>query len=216
MRTPVSFASSLMPPTDYSLVAQMAIPEPVSTELPHDNLDPSQHLPGLPWWVAPLGFLALLALAAVAFKFLRRDRSPSPRSDQSLPPLQQARQALNELNEQGENLDVPTFATKLSLILRTYLATAKNDPSLFETREEFLAQADRLKTLPAGARQKLDELFAELNQFQYARPTSDPSQCQSLLTQARQVLEGLSSTPTSELPTGNQLPEKSVNTLASS
>lgn len=212
MRIRFGFATTIMSSLPNLLLAQAAPPAPAPTELPHDSLDPAPHLPGLPWWVTPISILLLLGLAALIFKFMRRNRDAEPLADKSLPPLQKAREALLALKTQTHELTLPTFATRLSLTLRTYLADAKNDPSLFETREEFLAHTDRLKTLPAGARQKLDDLFAELNQFQYARPQQDSEQCDDLLSRSLQVLEGLSSTPSSELPTGTTLPPKPETT----
>ena len=59
-------------------------------------------------------------------------------------------------------------AVRCSLILRKYLAQAANDPSLFETHEEFISRQDSLAALTDEAREACAMGFSKLAALKYA------------------------------------------------
>ncbi|MDP0489697.1 MAG: DUF4381 family protein [Verrucomicrobiota bacterium JB023] len=183
------------------LQAQTGEPvEEQETALPHDFLDPSSHLPGLPAWVYWLGALLALVIIAGSVILYRRLNKKNLVSSPGRNPLRLALARIHELKEQSETLALPELATELSLTLRRYLADTKSDRALFQTREEFIANQRRLNALPEDERQKLTDFIMKLSQYQYAPPASNEEEADQLITASLERLNALSSNPT-DIPT---------------
>lgn len=152
--------------------------EPAATErlLPRDAVQPL-------WLV--LGVLAAVVLAVVLVRIFRRPAARDPRAVREL--------AFREADAGLAALSAPTArgaAVQASLILRTYLSLAANDPALFETHEEFIARSDSLKGLTAAAQAACREGFARLAALKYAPepPAADPA---AVAVEARHLLTTL-------------------------
>ena len=137
-----------------------------------------------PLWLG-LGLLVAVILAIFLVRWFRNSSSPNLQSVRELA----FRDALNGLTQ----LAPPTArgaAVQSSLILRTYLSLAAQDPSLFETHEEFIARSDSLKVMTADAQAACRDGFARLAALKYAPELPDlpPS---TVVTDARELLEKL-------------------------
>lgn len=64
--------------------------------------------------------------------------------------------------------DTRETAIRVSMILRRYLARSMNEPSLFETHEEFIARHDGLKDLPDDVKSEVGSFFTKLAAVKYA------------------------------------------------
>ncbi len=134
----------------------LEIREPVAPE----SLVPS--VGATPWVV---GGILLLALAA-AF-VIWRTRKKRLAAD----PAAIRRAAYLEAGNALDKVEAATAreaAVRCSLIIRRYLATAAEDPALFETHEEFIARHDALADYTPVARQACAEGFARLAALKYA------------------------------------------------
>jgi hypothetical protein len=163
----------------------MADPAP-SFELrepaPPDALLPADPATPLAW-----GFgAALVAVAALlGYRLYRARRHAAPA------PAALRAQAYQEARAALAALDLPNsraLATQASLILRRYLAAAVNDPSLYETHEEFVARSGSLRNLSETARDACHRGLADLAAVKYA-PAEAAVAPAALLAGARELLE---------------------------
>lgn len=139
-----------------------------------------------------LWFWAMIAAACIAFLALiwwfvkfRKQRQIDP----ALRRLEAYRTAKTQL----ETLNQPeprACATAASLILRRYLADVAQDPSLFETHEEFLHRSDALQGMTAGAREAAKSGFNELAGLKYGPDRPDAASAQ-IATRSLNLLETL-------------------------
>jgi len=78
------------------------------------------------------------------------------------------------------------------LILRKYLAQASNDPSLFETHEEFITRQDSLTALTEEAREACAMGFSKLAALKYApQEATDESAPEAVIEETRLLLHTL-------------------------
>ena len=77
-------------------------------------------------------------------------------------------------------------AVLASLTLRDYLATAADDPALFETHEEFIARHDSLAALTEKARAAAAAGFSRLAALKYA--AEPPASTASLVIESARTL----------------------------
>jgi len=150
--------------------------------VPADPLLPD---PGLPPWAWVLIGLVILAIAGFAF-FLRRTKTveadPHHRREEA---YARAQHDLESVPEGG----MQAAATKVSLVLRRYLAIVCGDPALFETHEEFIARHASLSSYPEELRNVTAEGFSHLARLKYGREANgDPV---ALFGAARQLLDRL-------------------------
>jgi hypothetical protein len=118
--------------------------------------------PGIPWWV----WVIVLVVLAVGFWLFRmaRTRQTSPEAIAE----KAYRQALASLEQSRSLPTILEQATATSLTLRSYFAQSLQDPSLFETHEEFMARHNALATLPEQTRGEIAGFFATLARYKYA------------------------------------------------
>ncbi|MEM9080399.1 MAG: hypothetical protein AAGC74_06905 [Verrucomicrobiota bacterium] len=198
LRSQLSPENAPQPPTAPASPAAPTDEPPAPTDeppaLPHESLDPTPHLPGLPSWLVNLlialaVFTLILLAALIGFLHNLSKQKQTPSSLRN--PYHESRQTLLSLKDQ--TLPLAELATRISLTIRRFLADSRSDPSLFETREEFLANHERLRSLPTQARNRLEELLETLSACQYAPPSSEQTKTNQLLDQAIATLDGLAS-----------------------
>ena len=150
--------------------------------VPADPLLPD---PGLPPWAWVLIGLAIAAVVGFAF-YLRRTKlaGVDPRHIRE-EAYAQAQHDLEAVPEGG----MQVAATKVSLVLRRYLAIVCGDPALFETHEEFISRHAALASYPEELRNVTAEGFSHLARLKYGREANgDPV---ALFGAARQLLDRL-------------------------
>lgn len=169
---------------------QLEPPNPPAEAI--DPIDPSPHLPGLPSWFVVLALVLISAiLASVLFLFLKKSVTQGPLKSRKNP-LAIARENLLALRDLPAETPLAELSTRISLTLRRYLADSKSDTALYQTREEFVTDEQRLHHVPEPARSETADFLSDLSALQYAPPSLDPNQGQSLIETALQTLDQLS------------------------
>ncbi|MEK7953859.1 hypothetical protein [Luteolibacter soli] len=150
--------------------------------VPADPLLPDPGMP--PWgWV----LIGLAAAAVIGFLFFLRRSKHTETDPRHLREEAYAR-AQHDLEAVPEG-GMQAAATKVSLVLRRYLATVCGDPALFETHEEFVSRHAALSGYPEDLRNVTAEGFSHLARLKYGRDTNgDPV---ALFGAARQLLDRL-------------------------
>lgn len=145
---------------------------------------PPERRGGIPLWALAAGGLALLALAAAAYRLLRaRGVPPLP------PPEEIAWEALRKLValrllERGE---VERFFVVLSAILREYVENRFCVHAPERTTEEFLDEAARHPAL-AGHRARLGEFLSLSDRVKFARYRPDDAAIQGAFDAAKRFI----------------------------
>lgn len=147
--------------------------------------EPLLPAPGMPPWAWVLIGLVIAGVVGAMF-FIRRSKAlaADPRH------LKEEAYALaqHDLESVPEG-GVQVAATKVSLVLRRYLATVCGDPALFETHEEFISRHAALSGYPEELRNVTAEGFSHLARLKYGREANgDPV---ALFGAARQLLDRL-------------------------
>ncbi|WP_411844743.1 hypothetical protein AAFN60_12180 [Roseibacillus persicicus] len=169
-----------------------AAEQPESPSLPVELIDPSPHLPGLPGWVMLLLIGIALAIAAgVVALVIQLSRNNETTLTHRQSPFQFALQQLESFRALPENTPLAEITTRISLALRGYLAASKSDSALYQTREEFLTDEERLRHVEEPVRSQTADFLAELSSLQYAPPTSDPEEVTKLIDQGIRILHNL-------------------------
>lgn len=144
--------------------------------------------PGWPWWVWVLvGVGVLILLLMIRLSRKKQDTLPNIR-------LRAFREALASLEKMPAIASPVALATGLSLTLRHYLAAAFQEPSLFETHEEFMARHNALATLPQSVRENIGSYFQLLARYKYA-PVEGEVDLKPLIPQANELLHILHANP---------------------
>ena len=65
-------------------------------------------------------------------------------------------------------------AVGFSLILREFITVKTEDPTLYETQEEFNRRVDALDSLPAQFQEPVKDLLDKLARMKYEPPTKSP------------------------------------------
>ena len=151
--------------------------------VPAEPLLPDPVLPLWVWLAVAGGILLLLALAWLLLR-----RRPTGMVNPVKVREEAYRRAAAELaSPTGGSMQ--EAATKISLVLRRYLAVVAGDPALFETHEEFVARHESLASYPVDLRQTAAEGFSHLARLKYGREAEgDPA---ALFSSARQLLDRL-------------------------
>lgn len=166
--------------------------QPEGPSLPVELIDPSPHLPGLPGWVMLLLIGIALAIAAgVVALVIHLSRNSETSLTHRQSPFQFALQQLESFRDLPEETPLSELTTRISLVLRGYLAASKSDSALYQTREEFLTDEERLRHVEEPVRSETADFLTELSSLQYAPPTSDPSQASALIDRGLETLQML-------------------------
>ena len=160
---------------------------PQPPELPVEVIDPSPYLPGLPGWLILLTVVLLLApIIAVLVVILKKNPAFTPKPSRNL--LAEARQKLTRLGDLPPETPLSEVATRISLIIRQYLAESKSELALYQTHEEFLTDKKQLTSLDEPVRSKTTDYFNELQAHQYTPTRRDPELSHELIKQGVEVL----------------------------
>jgi len=154
----------------------LQLQEPVSPE----SLLPATDFTLL--WIG-LGLLVLLILIGL---LVRMNKKPAAAN-----PVARRRAAYLAAERSLEAVDEPNAreaAVRTSLVLRRFLSDATDDPSLFETHEEFISRQGALNQLTPSAREACAAGFARLAKLKYAPeiPSDEPAM---VIAEARELLE---------------------------
>lgn len=153
----------------------------------YDITDPGEFLPEptTPWWIWLLiGLAAILAVGGVYF-VIQKLKTTRLQATQ----LDKARRQLDKLRKEARDLPPHVTATRISLIIRRYLAIAFNEPALFETNEEFTLRESALTQLHPDSRQPITQHLTTLSTLKYA-PTGTANTDQ-LITDAENILANI-------------------------
>lgn len=189
-----------------SEVAQQLTPGSAATtesgRPPLEVIDPGPNLPGIPLAIKlSLALIALAIVAAlVALIAKRAGRTPSLVTS-AHSSLFVARVRMEELQNLPKETSLAEIGTRISLILRHYLADSQSENALYQTHEEFNASERRLERLPMEPRQEVTLFLQELADVQYASPASDPGHAVALITKGSATLETISRSTRQEAPT---------------
>lgn len=184
-------------PAQDSIEDQLAPPglaqpeQPETPKLPVEVIDPTPHLPSIPAWMIlltlivifiPLAFLLFLALKKTATSALAKPGRN---------PFVFAKENLLALRDLPAETPLADLSTRISLTLRHYLAESKSDSALYQTREEFLTDQERLQHVPEPVKSHTADFLSELSSLQYAPPNSDAAMVSSLIDRSLEALERL-------------------------
>lgn len=125
--------------------------------------------PGLPWWAwTGFGLAAaiLIGLALILWRVHRRNEITATFSIDRDAVYQEAVATI----EACAGLPAREASVRVSGALRFYLAKVCDDPSLFETHEEFLARHKALEHFPETTREQVSALLTRLAAMKYDRP----------------------------------------------
>ncbi len=193
-----SIESLLAPPAAASAREQMAAPEPEAPKLPREMLAPSPHLPGIPGWFAllilvlifiPLGLILFVALKKTNLTGLAQPR---------MNPFAEARRNLLALRSLPAETPLAELSTRISIVVRKFLTDSKSDSALYQTREEFLTDRQRLHHVLEPAKGKTADFLGELASLQYAPPRADPQQVGALIDKGLRILDLLAQPESAE------------------
>ena len=151
--------------------------------VPVEPLLPDPGMPPWAWVAIGLGVVALIGLVI----FLRRSKTAGPVDPRLAYEAAYARaqQELESVPAGG----MQEAATRVSVVLRRYLAAVCGDPALFETHEEFIARHHALAGYPEDLRKVTAEGFSHLARLKYGREA--PGDPVALFSAARQLLDKL-------------------------
>jgi hypothetical protein len=158
----------------------------------------SSQLPGLPLAETLLALFLLVVIAAVAVWFLWKNRKITPSTSTARNSLVLARERLKALHNLPAETPLAEVATRISLILRHYLAESQSENALYQTHEEFNASEDRLRRMEPKSRKKVSATLEELASAQYTSPTPDANQAKELLARGEATLETIATSTTSD------------------
>ncbi|MGC6464565.1 MAG: hypothetical protein ACON38_06920 [Akkermansiaceae bacterium] len=154
-------------------------------ELPtlvHGVPEPEVYLPPTPLWVwiaiGIASFLLLLLIIWLVRKFHKPALAPLPPANH----LPKAIAGLNKLEASLDNQPLSEVSTEISLIIRSYFASTRAEPALYETTEEFQS---RQIDLPKEA----TDLLNELSDAKYSKTSSDQARALAFIDRSRTCLE---------------------------
>lgn len=151
---------------------------------------PEALLPDHGLWQWPAAIIALLLLLLVVAFLVWKLRKPRPESRFALreAAFRDALAAMDSVDCEHAR----AAAVQTSLILRKYLASAAQDPALFETHEEFLSREDALQALHPDARAAAAAGFGRLATRKYA-PDEPEETAAAIVAESRELLQTLHS-----------------------
>lgn len=140
------------------------------------------------FWIPMLWGLGIaIVLAGIFLLVWRWRRKPV------LPPPTQESIALKALNSLEQELPpLRECSLRLSLILRSFLTGETQDPTLFETHEEFSQRPDALSKVPEAFQYDTRFLLEGLADLKYCGNTDqDPVRARSFIEQARSLISNI-------------------------
>lgn len=150
--------------------------------VPAEPLLPEPSLPAWAWVLIGLGVVAVIAATILLRRRKTLPADPWHLRDEA---YLRAKSDLDDVLDGG----MQAAATRVSLVLRRYLATVCGDPALFETHEEFISRHAALSDYPEELRKVTAEGFSHLARLKYGREANgDPV---ALFGAARQLLDRL-------------------------
>lgn len=155
-----------------------------------DIADPTPFLPepSTPWWHwAILAFGLLIITSLIIFVFVRKNNPANRRK--SL--LDKARAKLKSLRKDADTTPLHTVATRASIIIRSYLEQAFEDPAIFETNEEFTLRPTALQSLPPDTRTQVTEFLQNTTTLKYSphqSDTAEPQDSAQVIDQAENLI----------------------------
>lgn len=156
--------------------------------------------PLLPWWVYLMLVVILILVAGLLIRHLRRPKLITPPT--------QAEMALGELRALQEKVgnepqtSLREIAIASSLILRRYLTGETQDPTLYETQQEFNKRTSALSSLPANIQEPTRNFIDELALFKYEPLTSaNNSRSHAIIKQATELITQIEQSKQAPLPT---------------
>lgn len=161
-------------------------------KLPIELLEHSHYLPGFPGWIPVLTALILLVPAALLIWFFAKNFKEKLPSHSKQNHLIEAQRKLSLLRESSPETPLSSIASQISLIIRGYLAHSKSDPSLYQTREEFIQDSQHLTHLSEPVKAKTEDLLEELASLQYAPQKWDQEFLNQTLDRASDNLNAIS------------------------
>ncbi|MBK1791262.1 DUF4381 family protein [Persicirhabdus sediminis] len=132
--------------------------------------------------------LAIAAGVIIVIAIIWALRSPQKKYGKSQGQL--ANEALTSLKERCAELSNKELATELSLILRRFLDVTYQDPSIYQTHEEFILREDALLNIDNDKRSHLLDFLTHLNAFKYKQQSTAAQD--ELIKQANELLTQLS------------------------
>lgn len=160
---------------------QLREPVPVQDLLPEA---------GWPWWAWALLVTGCLIIVLTTAIIIRRRKKTSHSS--KIDPEAAYQRARNAIDQ---TLDTPPSeaSVALSIALRQYLADVSDDPSLYETHQEFIARHSALHGIPLPLREKTANLLTRLAEQKYNR--SPLASVADLADESRHLLDELHRRP---------------------
>ena len=140
------------------------------------DLAPAEPLlshPGLPVWAWALIGAGVALLIITIVSAIRRNKTQPPplkRVDR-----ERAYREAAEVIEESTGLSRREAAQRVSGAIRLYLSKVCEDPSLYETHEEFLTRHKALEHLPETTREQVSSLLSRLAEEKYDRFGRSPA-----------------------------------------
>lgn len=162
-------------------------PLPASFEL----AEPPSAGPLLPAWSYPsmallaAGILCVIAALIITTVFILKKRAATAENPRA--------RAWREADAEFATMRPATpreAAVFASFTLRRYLVATADDPSLFETHDEFLQRPGALASVPATLRESTSGLFSRLAALKYS-PGDSPAAPAEIIAEARASLASL-------------------------
>ena len=145
--------------------------------------------PGLPWWawtILAVCALLLIGLAVMLFMLHRKTTFAGVRPVDREAAYHEAVDAIQDC----VGLPRREAALRASGAIRRYLSKVCQDPSLYETHEEFIARHQALERFPETTREQVSMLLTRLAAQKYDLPDPDgapPDFTEQPLSVLRQV-----------------------------
>ena len=188
-----SVESQLAPPAAPATAPgnQPASEQPKESSSDLEEVDPSPNVPGIPGWIILLSALLVTVPLVLLLIYLLQKGHLTAIKPSGPTPFQVARKRLHDLKELPTETPLAEISTRISLTVRWFLTQSKSDAALYQTREEFLTDEERLRHIPEPAKSKTADFLSELATLQYAPPTSDPEQVSTLVEKGLKTLDSL-------------------------
>ena len=138
----------------------------------------------MPWlWIA-IG--AVLLVALIVWLIHRRMKRATDPANIREAAFKDAIAALDAISHS----DAHAAALESSMTLRKYLSITAEDPSLFETHEEFVSRHDALQKIPQSTRDEVAAIFSRLATIKYA-PNVTNANAEKIVGDSRKLLHAL-------------------------
>jgi hypothetical protein len=138
----------------------------------------------LEWWWIVVPALGLVLLILLGYVFLKQTKVFDPKKAKR----EAFQQALSELAKLDVSLGKENVIM-VSLVLREYLSKCMNDPTLYETHEEFVGRHDAIQGLDEELREEISVYFSELAASKYAPEEGQVPDVEILKNGAVKLLE---------------------------